>query len=58
MSETKKKAPAKKSSANRGLRRRAILVLFRSGKFSPPEISRLFGVTVADVWGEIRKALA
>lgn len=51
--------PTKKPSGkNRGPRRRAILVLFRSGKFQPAEISRLFGVTVADVWGEIRKALA
>lgn len=45
-------------SKNHGPRRRAILVLFRSGKFQPAEIAHVFGVTVADVWTEIRKALA
>ena len=54
MKSTKKKAPA---TTNRGPRRRAIVVLFRSGKFTAPEIARLFNVKVSDIWSEIRKAL-
>lgn len=54
----KKPTTKKPAVKNRGPRRRAIVILFRSGKFEAPEIARLFGVKVSDVWSEIRKALA
>lgn len=39
-------------------RRRAIVVLFQSGKFQPAEIARLLKVKTRDVWLVIRQALA